>query len=468
MNTYIKDNRWILKHWESSTGYGLALGNNKENPTVILPPLLLMAFTFKDEEFSCEDFKNFLLEFPETNTAVKNGLIEPQKCLDNLVKRGLLNDSSSEQFKKSLSIKPEMLDEDTPVLKSLYIYGTNRCTHRCYHCYQKTIFQKDDKAYIDENEITTEQTLSFIDDLIKLGLKSVKFTGGEPFLRNDILELIQAASERGLTVSIETNGTNINSKAAKILAKTNTQVSVSLDGSTPELNDKLRNRRGAFTTAINAIKEIKSANGNLKVISAIGHRNFHDLNNIASLINSLGVKGWKINPINNLGNAENGRMENDMFNTLEIFDFFKKIRESNITNQYNISLYLEGPPAFFDLKHIAEAGCGTCPFLNVIGLLADGRISFCGIGYSEESLVLGHISNDKIIEMWKNNPILKSARMQIPHTIGGICKKCVFINSCYGSCRAIAYQQDKSFSTPHPWCSELESAGLFPDHFKLQ
>jgi SynChlorMet cassette radical SAM/SPASM protein ScmF len=455
-----------LHHWEEGSGYGLVVGDHPEQPTVILPPLPLMAFTFQDSIFVADDFADFLKGFPETREALSGGKITPCDCLENLKTRGLLLDADEPRIEHSLSSDREFFDEGIPPLHSLYIYGTKRCNCRCYHCYQSIDFQKTETALLNKDEIPTGQIINLFDLLIPLGLRSVKLTGGEPFLRVDTPELIEEASNRGLSVSIESNGTNITPSIARILARTKSQTSISLDGSTAERHDRLRSKKGSFSMAMEAIRNIVAAGGNLKVITAVAKRNIDDLENIATLLSSLGVHGWKINPVNVLGADGHSSMPDDMLNAQEIHNLFSRLMGENIKERHALSLFLEGPPAFFDLKQIAEAGCGTCPFLNVMGLLSDGRISFCGIGYSEKSLIFGHISSDDVTELWKTNPVLKAARQEIPDSIEGVCSECVFLHSCCGSCRAIAYQQEKSFTSPHPWCSELEQAGLFPEHFR--
>jgi SynChlorMet cassette radical SAM/SPASM protein ScmF len=319
--------------------------------------------------------------------------------------------------------------------------------------------------FVEDGEPTTDQILRLIDDALPLGLRSVKFTGGEPFLRSDLLELVARAAEKGLRISIESNGTGMTAEAAFSLARVSAQISISLDGCTRELHDRLRGRKGAFDAALAAIDHVVAAGGPLKVITAVSRRNLHDLEGIASLVATHGVRGWKLNPVNSLGDATETRARGDMLDPVAVHELFTKLRETRLAERHGLSLFLEGPPAFFSLRQIAEAGCGTCPFLNVMGLLADGRLSFCGIGYSEDGLVLGHIRTAKLADVWRNHPVLREARSTIPHGIGGICATCVFLGSCKGSCRAIAYQDKKSFAAAHPWCQFLSGAGTFPEHY---
>lgn len=459
----VRNDDYRLAHWDRDSGFGLVLGRPPHGATLILSPLSLMAFTFSDGPFGPDEFRAFLRRFPETAPALEDGTAE--RSLAHLHARGLLRAPGE------AAPAPEQValdQEGTPPLRSLYVYGTDRCNHGCYHCYQPTRRQRGNEPRIEDGEPSTARILALIDEAIPLGLRSVKFTGGEPFLRSDLVELVNGAAARGLRTSIESNGTGMTDEAARALARAGTQVSISLDGSEAELHDRLRGCRGAFRTALESVDRVVAAGGRVKVITAVSRRNADDLEAIAGRVASHGVRGWKLNPVNSLGDATERRAAEDMLGPLEIHALFTRLRRDRLGERHGLALFLEGPPALFSLREIAQAGCGTCPFLEVLGLLADGRLSFCGIGYSEPSLVLGHAGGAPLAELWRGHPVLRRARAAIPAALEGICRDCAFLGSCRGSCRAIAYQREKSFASAHPWCEALAAAGRFPSQYVVR
>lgn len=460
---YRRSASYSLRYWDKETGFGIVTGKHKTMKSLILPPLSLMAYTFADNTFSLEGFRAFLNQFPDIREKLDIDIC-PEKCLTALQANGLLENQDSRESTLESGSENE---NETPLLRSLYFYLTSRCNHACYHCYQKTVKQVDETPSISSDEISTNQIIQFIDSAIPLGLRSVKFTGGEPFLRKDMLDLVREAYLRGLQVSIEANGFGISDKAAALLAEYGVQVSISLDGSNKEVHDGLRGKKGAFDTALTAIKNLKSAGCEVKVITAVSLCNIKELEKIAELISIHGVTGWKINPVNELGVAGESRKAHEMLVPVAIFNLFQRIRTERFRERYGLIIFLEGPPVFSSLKDIAETGCGTCPFLNIMGVLADGRLSFCGIGYTHPELTFGH-SSDNLADLWHNHNILQQARAQIPEQISEPCSHCVFIQSCMGSCRALAYQAGTGhFTDPHPWCKSIYDQGMFPKHYLL-
>jgi len=110
---------------------------------------------------------------------------------------------------------------------------TYACNLQCKHCYATA-----GKPLPDE--LTTEEALDAIDKFNKLGVTIISFSGGEPLVRKDILELTRYASEKGIYVAIATNGTLITEKKAKEMRKSGVSyLQISLDG-TRETHDAFR------------------------------------------------------------------------------------------------------------------------------------------------------------------------------------------------------------------------------------
>lgn len=82
---------------------------------------------------------------------------------------------------------------------------TKQCNMDCKHCY---IYAGEPR----ENEMSTEEIYSVLDDLKKMKVFHVFITGGEPFLRSDIIDILNYAADRNLFVSVVTNGTLLTEK----------------------------------------------------------------------------------------------------------------------------------------------------------------------------------------------------------------------------------------------------------------
>src|SRR6185503_14728752 len=99
-------------------------------------------------------------------------------------------------------------------------------------------------------ELTHEQALANIDDIAAFKVPALLFSGGEPLVRPDTLDLMEYATKKGLRVTLSTNGTLIDEVAAARLKKIGTTyVGISLDG-IGETNDLFRGKKGAFDGAV--------------------------------------------------------------------------------------------------------------------------------------------------------------------------------------------------------------------------
>ena len=130
---------------------------------------------------------------------------------------------------------------------------TRRCNLHCGHCYADS----HDREY--PGELTTQEGHALLRDLADFGVPTVLFSGGEPLLRPDVLELAKAAGDLGMRTVLSTNGTQIDdAKAAEIAAAGCSYVGISFDG-IGALHDKMRGSRGAFEGALAGIRAAKRA-----------------------------------------------------------------------------------------------------------------------------------------------------------------------------------------------------------------
>lgn len=130
---------------------------------------------------------------------------------------------------------------------------TRRCNLRCVHCYA----QARDEEF--SGELSTAEGKAVLDDLAAFGAPVVLFSGGEPLVRPDLLELAEYAVGKGMRAVISTNGTLIDSKTAARLKKVGlSYVGISLDG-LAEVNDRFRGVNGAFQKAMNGISACQDA-----------------------------------------------------------------------------------------------------------------------------------------------------------------------------------------------------------------
>ena len=114
-------------------------------------------------------------------------------------------------------------------LRDLRISVTDRCNFRCTYCMPKEIFGKDFPFMPKDNIMTFEEIDRLAGIFISLGIKKIRFTGGEPLLRKNIHQLISMLSLRDVEVAMTTNGVLLPRYAPSLSAAGLDRITVSLD-----------------------------------------------------------------------------------------------------------------------------------------------------------------------------------------------------------------------------------------------
>ena len=153
-----------------------------------------------------------------------------------------------------------------------------RCNLRCMHCYSHSRNQNY------EGELTTAEGKMLLRDLEAFGVPVVLFSGGEPLMRPDILELVGTARELGMRAVLSTNGTLINQELAEELKRLDlSYVGISLDG-LEEVHDRFRGVRGAFKQAMEGLRNCQKAGIKVGLRFTISRHNFREIPGIFGLL----------------------------------------------------------------------------------------------------------------------------------------------------------------------------------------
>jgi radical SAM protein len=119
-------------------------------------------------------------------------------------------------------------------------------------------------------------------------------TGGDPFQRPDLEELVRQGSELGLHVSCSPSGTpTLTSQALKRLYDAGCKaISLSIDGSNPAIHDDFRKVDGVFDLTVAAWKAAQEIGLRVQINTTLGRHNLDDLPNVAALVKQLGAMTW--------------------------------------------------------------------------------------------------------------------------------------------------------------------------------
>ncbi len=135
----------------------------------------------------------------------------------------------------------------------------------------------------------------------------VIFLGGEPTLHPDLPDAVRAAKRLGYaSVTVDTNGYLFHDFLEKVSPSDLDFLSFSLDGATRSMNDEIRGA-GCYDTCLHGIRKAVDKGFSTSLIYTVSHMNFHELENMPSLLARLGIREFFIQVIGIRGkSAESG------------------------------------------------------------------------------------------------------------------------------------------------------------------
>lgn len=164
---------------------------------------------------------------------------------------------------------------------------TSACNLRCIHCHAD-----GGKSY--PNELDTFEGKKILDSVAASGIRIFVFSGGEPFLRHDFLELVKYGHSKGLHLFIATNGTLITENLAKKLKEQHVGVVIGLDAMNQEIHEKIRGVEGTFTRVIRAIEICRSNDLYVHLNITATRLNLEEIEKIIDFGNLIGVHSFFI------------------------------------------------------------------------------------------------------------------------------------------------------------------------------
>jgi radical SAM protein with 4Fe4S-binding SPASM domain len=170
------------------------------------------------------------------------------------------------------------------VLRLLFWETTVGCNLKCIHCRAEATPVRSDL------DMSTEESLAFIDDLADFASPILVLSGGEPLYRSDIYQLSEHATKRGLRVALATNGTMVTREvAAKCVEAGVKRAAISLDGATGDVHDSFRAIPGSFDAALDGVKNFIEAGIPVQINTTITKNNVHQTEEILKLSEDIGA-----------------------------------------------------------------------------------------------------------------------------------------------------------------------------------
>ena len=358
------------------------------------------------------------------------------------------NPEPSKSFNKSLSTH---LDE-------FYFqwHITEKCNMRCNHCYQAN--------YNSKNEMSLHELKGVADEISRTLNKwkkkgRIALTGGEPLISPKLFPLAKhlEKSDEIEKIGILTNGTLIKEKTIeniKAIRKLH-YIQVSLDGATPETNDRIRGG-GSFRKAIKAIRLLNQNGITIRLMFTLHKQNAYEINQLIDLAISEGVDGLTFERLVPCGQGKG--MENVILSSEELKDVYQRIsdradleyeRRSKLTILKLRTLFAcldkDGTRDGANIPFKKQLGAMCSIGIDSLCFLPDGTVLPC----RRLNIPIGNLRKDSIFKIWYTSDVLWKIRDK--RNLQGKCKDCDLIPRC-GGCRAMAYAITKNYLAEDPQC----------------
>ena len=291
---------------------------------------------------------------------------------------------------------------------SMTIELLTQCNEKCEHCY---IPEHNDCG------MDTEQIISILRQFRKMGGLNVTFTGGEIFLRKDLLTLIEEARNLHMRVFLLTNATLINEQIAKKLKELHiAEVSVSIYSLDEKIHDDITKVRGSLKKTLQGIEAAKNNGISIMVKTPLMEKNKYAYREIAAYCEQNGFT-FMTSPV--IFSKSDG----------------DTLPHQLAVNKADLKIVLDEIQGY--QKSIAkenyEEACGALKYSFAIDCM--GNFFPCNAFYYR----IGNVKQNTLYELWRSKELeqvqnIKKSDLQE-------CNECGFAQECV-RCPGLAYLED--------------------------
>ncbi len=208
---------------------------------------------------------------------------------------------------------PKNLSDFLSRTSNLLIHLLDRCNLGCKHCYLNA-------SENGKHVLPLDLVKRTIDEANELGIKSVQFSGGEPFLYPHIYKVLNSTKGKNFKVTLSTNGTLINDESAELLAEIDAYVVTSIDGPA-DYHDMFRGKKGSFSEAEAGIARLVERGIPIKIVTTVCEDSFKYIDWCAEWAYKMKAEALQFQPLENIGRGkgiENNRLPEDRLHDLFI------------------------------------------------------------------------------------------------------------------------------------------------------
>ena len=259
------------------------------------------------------------------------------------------------------------------------------------------------------------------------GVPSVSFTGGEPTLRDDLCELIACARELDFRVNLITNGTRVNRRYARKLAKAGLHsAQVSLEGTSAATHDAITRVKGSFGRSLAGVGHLKAVGIRVHTNTTLNVRNLGDAPLFPRFIKrQLGLERFSMNMIIPAGTAS--VTDSLLLRYSEIGPVLEEVIAAAEAADAEFMWYSPTPLCIFNpITHgLGNKGCSACD--GLLSVDARGDVLPCS-SFDEP---VGNLLADDFSAIWESG---RARDLRLKSLAHQGCHDCDNFAACHGAC----------------------------------
>jgi len=309
---------------------------------------------------------------------------------------------------------------------------TLRCNLKCAHCLS-------DAGVAASGELAARECLKLVEELARLKVFQVNIGGGEPFIRDDFLRLLEYSHEKGLVTCVSTNGLLIDDDLARRLAKLKMlYLQVSLDGATAKVNDRIRGK-GTYQRILEAVACLARNQVPFSINTVLTRLNYPQLDDLRKLAGDYGAD-LRVSRFRPSGRGKTSRSYlGPVKDQLEDFAVWLERHDLVRTGD-----------SFFCLtsEHRRRKGLDMCGAAKMTCCIApDGNVYPCAF-MQEQTFLAGNVRTSSLKNIWDHAPVF----FQLRNLNVESCQTCCRFEVCRGGCPAVAFHTYHDIAMPDPEC----------------
>lgn len=329
---------------------------------------------------------------------------------------------------------------------------TQACDLVCLHC------RACAQSHPDPAELSDDESKQLIEQLLEFPEPPMLvLTGGDPLKRADIFELVEYATERGLSVSITPSATPLVTRPAvrRLRDAGIARMAISIDGADAETHDRTRGVSGSFERSLEILQDANSLGLETQINTVLSPCNVDQIEDMAASFAELDIALWSVFFLVPVGRGDQlGRLSAE-----QCEGAFAKLWAESLQQPYMIKTTEAPHYRRFAIQHQLEqrqSGASTRPHAFIPAGVNDGKgimfVSHTGLIHPSGFLpiVCGMFPLQNVVDVYQQSPIFTGLRDS--NRLEGKCRKCEFRNICGGS-RARAYALTGNLFAQEPDCA---------------